>query len=304
MRGSPKRQVSLIFNKSGIDQRGTSKHLAKAQARLSGARTWADMGKSLGIHSHATADAYRETWRRCFIHARDIYGLRDLTRIEAKHVESYLSEVIEKGCSHATYAQYAAGLGKLENALKLFAEKTGMKRQIDLRTGIDATREDAQELRKFTGTRAYDNPAGITEFVSSPSHQLAAQMQYESGSRVNEIALIRPEQLRDDFRLEVQGKGGKILQPRLNESIYRALENHLAKNGEFRIDKEAYREDLRNAAELTGQGYNGSHGLRWNYAQRRIAELRQEGVGYYESLGIVSKEMGHERPDITEHYLK
>lgn len=303
MRGSPKRQVAIIFNESGIDARGTSKHQAKTWARDAGARTWSDMGKTLGIHSHNTADAYRETWHRCFRHARENHGLKAITQMEAKHVQSYLDEVIEKGCSRATYSQYAAGLGKLERALNMYAEKTGMKRRFELRSGIAATREDAKHLKRFSGTRAYDNPVGVTKFATNSEHQLAAKMMFEGGSRVNEIALIRPGQLRGEGRIEVQGKGGKILTPCFGPETYGALVDHLERHGEFRINKDAFRRDLKNAAQLTGQAYQGSHGLRWNFAQRRMLELREQGVGYYESLGRVSKEMGHERPDITEHYL-
>jgi hypothetical protein len=304
MRGSPKRQVTEVFKRSGIDMRGTSKHAAKEAAREGGARTWADLGRSLGIHSHNTADAYRETWRRCFIHARYNFGLRDLTRIESLHVESYLNAMIEKGCARATYNQYSAALGKLEVALNKYAEKVGMTRRFELRPGIDATRDEAKSLSKFEGSRAYYRPTELARFVRNPSHQLAARMQLEGGSRINEIGLIRADQLRDGFRIAVKGKGGKNLTPKFSEKTYKELANHIKANGTFRIDKDAYRASLEAAADRTGQGYNGSHGLRWNYAQGRMQELRSQGTNYYVALATVSNEMGHERPDITEHYLR
>ncbi|CCH47866.1 site-specific integrase [Pseudodesulfovibrio piezophilus] len=302
--GSPKRQVKLVYEVSGIKRIGSSKHAAKEVARKDGARTWRDLGKKLGIHSYSTADAYRECWRRCFIHARDKYGLRQLTRIEARHVQSYLEECIERGVARATYNQYAAALSKLEVALNGFADKTGMKRRFELQSGIEATREDAKELKRFESTRAYHQPEALIQFVSNADHQLAAQMQYEAGSRVNEISLIRKGQLRPGGQFEAKGKGGKVLRPQLSPATFQKLKEHIQKYGKFKINKDHYRAGLKEASALTSQKYNGSHGLRWNYAQRRMKELRQGGVSYYESLGRVSKEMGHERPDITEHYLK
>ena len=57
-------------------------------------------------------------------------------------------------------------------------------------------------------------------------------------------------------------------------------------------------------ADLTRQPYQGSHGLRWSYAQERHNEVQQHGYTYEQSLSIVSQELGHERADITEHYLR
>jgi integrase len=47
----------------------------------------------------------------------------------------------------------------------------------------------------------------------------------------------------------------------------------------------------------------GAHGLRHAYAQERMRELQATGVGYLEARGIVSQELGHFRPEITETYL-
>jgi integrase len=49
---------------------------------------------------------------------------------------------------------------------------------------------------------------------------------------------------------------------------------------------------------------HGAHGLRHTYAQIRMNELQQQGFIYLEALGIVSQELGHFRPDITEVYLR
>lgn len=48
----------------------------------------------------------------------------------------------------------------------------------------------------------------------------------------------------------------------------------------------------------------GLHGLRHNYAQRRMVQLKSAGVSSGEALSIVSQELGHFRPDITLTYLR
>ena len=47
----------------------------------------------------------------------------------------------------------------------------------------------------------------------------------------------------------------------------------------------------------------GAHGLRHSYAQSRMKSL-QPHMPYPTALEVVSQEMGHFRPDITEVYLR
>jgi len=47
-----------------------------------------------------------------------------------------------------------------------------------------------------------------------------------------------------------------------------------------------------------------THANRHAYAQERMRELQGNGYPYRQSLAIVSQELGHFRPDITEVYLR
>jgi integrase len=48
----------------------------------------------------------------------------------------------------------------------------------------------------------------------------------------------------------------------------------------------------------------GAHGLRHSYAQERMRELQSSGLSRADALEVVSQELGHFRPDITEVYLR
>jgi len=61
---------------------------------------------------------------------------------------------------------------------------------------------------------------------------------------------------------------------------------------------------FRNAANRTIGWSRGSHGLRHAYAQERMKELQASGFMYRNALEIVSQELGHFRPEITEVYLR
>lgn len=48
----------------------------------------------------------------------------------------------------------------------------------------------------------------------------------------------------------------------------------------------------------------GGHGVRHSYAQERMYELQNTGMNRSLALEVVSQEMGHFRPEITETYLR
>lgn len=49
---------------------------------------------------------------------------------------------------------------------------------------------------------------------------------------------------------------------------------------------------------------SGAHGVRHSYAQERMNELQNTGLNRAHALEVVSQEMGHFRPEITETYLR
>lgn len=313
MRGSINWQVQQVY--ATVKDIGQSKHNAKAEARAGGAQTWAQLGKAIGIHSYATADAYRAVWRSALEYAKTEYGVNNLEKLTGQHVNSYLESKVDQGVARATFDQYAAALSKLEVALNRYAEQkeTGNQYQFDMKT-VRAL--GAQELGgRSEQSRAYAAPDKLVSAVGNYQHELAAALQREGGARVSEINHVTKEQLlgvRCDKHsgvakgwIEVQGKGGKERQIGVSPETYQKLLMEVAQSGaRFVFDEDRYRESLKSAATDSRQDYQGSHGLRWNWAQERHAELQKMGMTYEQSLSAVSQEMGHERGDITEHYLK
>ena len=104
--------------------------------------------------------------------------------------------------------------------------------------------------------------------------------------------------------VEVKGKGGKIREIGVSPDTYNTAKEWVKNFDRIGFDERAYRKDLQEAANLTGQEYHGSHGLRWNFAQERFHNLMENGYTYEQALAQVSKELGHERADITKHYLR
>jgi len=226
---------------------------------------------------------------------------------------------IADGVRYSTFQKEAAALAKFENALNLFAQKTGSGLTYDFRSSMEAPRKEAaQVLEKFQETRAYTNPVKLIKNISNDNYKLIAQLQHEGGARLYEASLIHEDQLeglgKDPptgkevglVRLDpADTKGGKRRMISVSPGAYKRLEGHILKHsGEFRIKRaDSYRKALMEAARKSNQEYTGSHGLRWNFAQERFQELQKSGYTYEQCLAQTSWDMGHERVDITLHYL-
>jgi integrase len=316
LNGSVKGQVHALWNLSGINAIGTSKHEAKNAAREEGAKTWSDIGSKIGIHSYGTADNYRATWRDLLKFSKEVWGEKNIENLTPEIVREFLRNRADHGVAFATFQREAAACGKLEQALNLYSVNHNRGNHYDFQASIDEARQSARELRRFRGSRDYTDPRSLVSATSDSDHQTTAKIQLESGSRIHEASLIRKKQLlgykidpvtnQKRGAIHYKGKGGKVGEHLVSPHTYEAIEKKIEEDGEFRINKDSYLGSLRAAANITGQRYvgNGSHGLRWNFAQERFYELQKLGQTYDQALAQVSNELGHERAEITEHYLQ
>ena len=326
LRGSVVHQVQTLFNTSGIRAIGESKHAAKEGVRTAMEAqgkgvTWHEMGKQIKIYSYNYADNARDTWTQAFKYARETFGLRNIQDFAGGHARRFLEEKIDQGVTMSTLQTYAAHLEKLEVALNLYSGQYQTGNEYYFSSEIAAARFAAREegLAKVDGTRAYTDPRALVMSIPDGRHRLVAQLQYEGGLRIREASEIHAHQLlglreHPDFgkvgviQLEKgDTKGGKPREAFVSEKTYEALTQCIKDgNGLFKIfDKDGYRRDLKAAAVSTSQNYTGSHGLRHSFAQECMRFFGSErGMTYEESLLRTSQIMGHERPDITETYLR
>jgi integrase len=298
MRGSVVNQVQTVFK--SIIHFGESKHEAKMEARENGAKTWHDVGKNIGIYSYATADSYRQIAIEAFSYIRENFNIKDITKIESQHINSYLESKIESNVKYSTFQKHSSAMEKLQVALEKY---TNQKYDFDL----SESRELAQNVLERTDAhRAYGNPKAVISALSNQTFKVIAQAQLESGARVHELNNLKLSQFKENGSITVQGKGGKIRDLELSEKTYSELKSLVENSQDKKLvfSTDAYRNELKAACKVTNQEYQGTHGLRWSYAQSMFAKLQQSGKTYEESLSIVSQKLGHERSDITEHYLR
>jgi len=268
------------------------------------------------VASYKTMESYRSIWNNFFNYLKEHWGIKDFEKIESEHIQAYMDYKIEYYPSKQYLEKISAALGKLEIALKLFAKNIHNEiREYDfsIRQILLDEARDLKYVANNYHNRAYNNPELLIENLHNPLHKLAAKIQYEGGARIEGVSLIKPEQLLGTkidiitntkkgiiFTKEKGGKEGEVL---VSLDTYRKLENYLSLHPKFKINRQAYYEDIKQSALLSNETPEASHGLRWNFAKRRMLEYAKADYSYAQSLQEVSYEMKHNRASIMEHYL-
>ena len=261
-------------------------------------------------------ESYRSIWNNFFNYLKEHWNIKDFEKISAEHVMAYMDYKIEYYPSKQYLEKISAALGKLEIALKFFAKNIHNEiREYDfsIRQTLLNEARDLKYVANNYHNRAYGNPELLISNLQNPLHKLAAKIQYEGGARIEGVALIKLKQLLGAkldsitntqkgiiFTKEKGGKEGEVL---VSLDTYKKIENYLSKHPKFRINRQDYYKDIKEAALLSGEIPEASHGLRWDFAKRRMFEYAKFGCTYDESLQQVSYEMKHNRASITEHYL-
>jgi len=204
MRGSINGQVQQIWERSGINQIGQSRHLAKSVVAKTGITGSHEVAKLIGIHSFGTADAYREVWRCILAHAKDEFQLYDIEKISTVQVTSFLEQKIEEEVAYSTFAQYASAAEKLESALNRYSKKVGSGKSYSF--DLAEVRTVGREvLPKFTKTRAYQNPEKLIAVLPSLEHQLVAKIQLEGGALAYALTYLLIQRVNQAVALEPGG---------------------------------------------------------------------------------------------------
>jgi integrase len=166
-----------------------------------------------------------------------------------------------------------------------------------------------------TQNRAY-TVAQVEKIVERMSERnaLATKIAFSCGLRAHELFTIKND---GHGNYTVTGKGGLERRINMPSALANELEKHRNNGTQTVRDRGvvyhtqyniAGGQSLSNAFSKASHEAldisRGFHGLRHGYAQRRMHELQSSGYDRDSANGIVSRELGHFRKDITERYLK
>ena len=268
------------------------------------------------VSSYKTMESYRNIWNNFFNYLNEHWSLKNCELIESHHVSAYMEYKLEYYPAAKYMQKISAAIGKLEVALQYFTQKIyGQSKKYDfsIRQNILDEVRDLKLVANNYHNRTYKNPTKVISYLVNEKHKLAASIQLEGGARIEGVAFIKKEQLHgylvDEitnnkkgiiFTKEKGGKEGNIL---VSLKVYEQLKEYMEEYSSFKIKRQQYYEDIKQACKLTNENPEGSHGFRWNFAKNRMFEYATANYSYRDSLLGVSQEMKHNRAEITEHYL-
>jgi integrase len=192
----------------------------------------------------------------------------------------------------------------------------------------------ASELQHALKSRAYTTEQiELISQAQTNKYQLSTALAYAAGLRAHELLTLRKvsERTASTHRTwstqrfagrkgqiyTVVGKGGLVREVLVPQALVQRLEARRIREPLFKSDRginyyqyynlgggKAWSNSFSAASHRQLGWSHGAHGLRHSYAQQRMAELQSQGFFYDQALGLVSQELGHFRPDITEVYLR
>ena len=269
------------------------------------------------IQSYGTQNAYESALRGFVEHAREIAGYEgSLKQVPDSLVQEYLGMRSE-----------TVGQKTLDQDRQAISAITGQT--------YERVKADYQTTDRATEPRAYtDDQVAVIREALSEKHDIATQVAHEAGLRAHELHTLRPAEERaatanrpwsndrfagreNQVKYTVQGKGGLVREVSLSRETAQRLENYRREASQRVTDRKieyrsyyaigggnAWTQAISRASNRMLGWSHGAHGLRHAYAQDRVKELKNAGHFRDDALRIVSQELGHFRPDITEVYLR
>ena len=280
------------------------------------------------IHSSTTKVRYeRAMMKFCdYLEERGIKRDKHLNRLSTEElqqvVDDYFEKLAEEGYSKNTIKVHVAAMEK-----SLAVIRPDIKPYLQNDENRIGWWSEGEASRKRD---SYTDPEAIRERLNE-EHRMIAEAQALGGFRVREIA--RAEVDRENEKIIIHNaKGGRTreLYFEHRKEDFERLADLIEKLQKEEYEKRLkdYYKDLKNACKATGQEYHSAHSFRYEYAQRRIKELRQNkeelkslldkynaDEGMKENANnestvdiaadfVLTQELGHNRLKMSRYYYR
>jgi len=303
---------------SGKNIASQARSFVRSQTGIGQARHGDNSGK---IHSIRTAQEMARALARAGNTIRERHGISSLREITPEMAREYL-----KGRAESIGQK---GLDNERRALQLLGRAGFAMEGVKL----ERIRTDAGEIRYPSGRAYTPEQVSMIAGAQREHNALATRIAHAAGLRQHELYTLRPahEQPvsahrnwspdrfagREGVIYTVRGKGGLIREVLIPHNLANRLEARrlaepvMTRDQGIRYQKlyhigagRSWAASFRTVAERAIGWHQGPHGVRHAYAQERMRELQSSAFPYRRALAVVSQELGHFRPEITEVYLR
>ena len=243
-----------------------------------------------------------------------------LKQITVKMAQDYLKQRCNENISQKTLDKERVALQFCPNVTEKLIRVLQLKNIVRWHGSRIYTKEQIREIIKHQKQHNALATRIVTE-AGLRAHELATleviKNRPPSPARAGSWAENRFAGREQWTRYTVQGKGGLIREIRLSPQLAEQLEKTRLKEGravndrgiKYRIRYDigfgnSWSKSFTDASNLHLGWSRGGHGLRHTYAQERLNELIDKRANINEAKLIVSQELGHFRPSITNTYLR
>jgi len=278
---------------------GESKSKARAVSEVKG-----QSGHTVSTKAHSikSIQNLRSVTTQYINYLKENHSSRVVNHINKETMREFL---LSKNISGGSLNTYISTMAKIaDNLNKIGIHSVERKEVHNIRTEL---KEAGVNLQKNHVNRA-PNPQTIPSIIKSVEESspfgLSAKLQAYTGMRIDDATNASKWRLNDDNTIHImQSKNGlNYTTVQIDDRLAQEVRTAIAEG--YKVDKTEYAQVLKEAVEKTGQTYQGSHSLRYNFAQERMRELKDEyGYTHNEALAETSCNMGHSRAEITRHYL-
>lgn len=280
-----------------INAIGTGRHEAKQEAITNGALDRAqangtspshEINKEVGITSDRSLHQAISMGKQLGEYCKAEFGLRDLRAVTTEMVYSFCEHKLDSDIKDTSFVANM-------NSLQKFGQALG--RSDEFHEVISDAKDKIEALDRSPQGAPFRDPHEVIAAMPA-EYQTRAEVQLEGGLRLGDkvIAVLDV----DKGEILVNGKGGKEHLTHITPELAARIDGNL---DVLRVDKADYAQAIKEAADSVGQE-GTSHSFRYSFVADRFEELKEDGYSRDAIKPIISQEMGHGRPEITEHYLR
>lgn len=287
--------------------------------------------------SYATRDRYTKSCRSFIRFLDENYKMKNLRNLQDKHLVAYVQHRQEEGISSKTIKNDLGAIrymhDLLPNAKYELASNARLKQDYNVHlektVAIDGDR--AWTEQEYENMQLLLSEQSLTSKTAAITKDVMV-IERTMGLRVAEAVCMRRSQAESALRtgiyqVQSEAKNGRWREVPLSAEVRDILTDrllHVERGGRVFVSTgekahhivnqiEKHLERYRGLVETSEgrerrSGLNGDvkhltfHGLRYNYAQERMAEEMAKGFTWDAAAQVVTKEIGHNRIDVIKIY--
>ncbi|MBE6024469.1 MAG: recombinase XerD [Cellulosilyticum sp.] len=265
--------------------------------------------------SYKTKERYYEATKRFCMYLADQYCLQKFENVKSKHLISYTAYMQQKETAAATIKTDLA-------AIRFYHDQSGSKNNLVTNEALNLEKRKVRGINRAWTQEEFERFQAICTKLGKTRIKEMALVAMELGFRIHEVARIDKATVEQALRnnmITIKGKGGKIRNVELTSKTRELFESKLKeveRGAKIFVNKDEKTDEVINKVqefiiytrhrwqEPAAEVDKTFHGLRHTYARKQYEQLRKAGENEQIARKEVSRNLGHNRIEVTKIYTE